>query len=1777
MKAYKNLSKKLLSCLLALVMLVSSVTVTLSVFADDTSAQADGVYTVTYESPAIPIYVGKMINLSDIEVEFAKGEAPVVGSAITWKSGEEEVKSITANEAGVTELVATVAADTTKTKTVYVVAAEEGEDFYLVDLDFEKDSNAFVASDWLVTRGTYKSGYDGVTGNASKQNFTNAHFPALNYYALDTGDSAFSKVITYADGKVTLSTIKGDNRRPLQFLYKNDILMDFSDYTLEAKVEHLNPMGRADYKYARYENIGFVTRANYATNPTYYTAETFSGIAEDTEDNGVYGTAEDTLESLNIMFHKDSGVSIFATHNNRNAVSGSSSTTSTSGDGDALHTLNSVTATNGDGTNIFTTSGDHLKTVTAGEGIADYTLGSDKIKTLTTVLKGEDIVYSVDGKVVLDTDAATIWQTKNTKDGGTAVYGETEGKSATYYSSQFSDYGTTEKGTVGFSIVDKSDNYNTYKALNVYSLKVKLNSDATTTLPKMSDITIVDPAAPAVGMYVNTKVNLSGLSIQLSDDITMLGADVTWSKGDIYDENNGFLDDSAKTFAAFKTGVYQLKATSGDNSANVYFIVNDAGNTDFYLVDLDLTNEANFNAEDWLVVAGTDASKKDGAASSNNSTPGYTNDGIRYRMYYYLLDTVNDTDFAGILGYDTAEGAMSITKKSGYLSRRPIQVLYDNAMLKDFSDYTVSADVQYDRDSVNTSAATRVAGVFNRFQSFGLITRADYVVTSTTEKYTATELAALGTTTDSVYTPPTDTGIYSASNTALVTGVHAYSALTMYSPSKENISGYASGTLNGVFTLADSTAFDYNSQADEFTVSNATAVEEYSLGYDNKKTFTIALDGSDLTYSLATNGGEAKTIFDSTDTDNIKKITYPWLASDQRGLVTSSADTGYSDRFDANGTTAAGTVGFSMADLEGMLIYNLKVKANNPVVLEGTEAEKPDVPTQLYMPVNHIFNPADIEELNGFTLAANSTDAAYIKEGNAIIATSTGKITFKKDLQEAIINVSEDSTSNDIDCTKIADNVFTISKNGDGQYVFTVDNADNIVPGSFKATAAGGSAALDYSVDSNGTTVDFTLDSKSTLLSYLSVEAEFVKELDKNYVIGQQINGENGLRFLNAVTDITSTESTKELDADNYKAVGIVIIPEVLRNNVEIKYENLPNILSEITFDEGGLPKQGTYQVTLSDGTNTAASKAQLIIFSKYQSTHGYYTQFAATLLQIPDNFKDTDITAAFFGLRTDNSATAPVVATTSYNAVYNRVYSYLTVTEDSGSYDLASLDTEELKPWFIGGTDHDLDNDASTSSISYDIGEEIVFIHVFQSKGTTRVDIKKDDPTTNCYGDYETVPQSGNIVYTDYIDHNVGDVWTYTTKMAGPGTVACDMFACEPGTTTRIIRTKGGSYYIRACTTALVDVENITQPITVDLTNENLTDDAKNINTAYGAMKTAFQAKADTVIAALENDKENLVSFLTTAAVGGTYSISNIVELKCLNVNTTTNVRNFSFVFATNEEVGTKTNTNNGLFEYFDSTLRPSTGVIGVNAAALSGTDAINVTVNSQGYGCEASVSKFGTDGIRVNMNTHGANAVDAAGFTALNKKPISEGGTQNFIKTETATEFANYTSTYQYGIIMRDYVALQVAEYIANINVSGRTVNTTVDGDSMGGWQSVMLAALDDTVDKATLRITWMCSVGAEEVGDITGWYQTKNYNKWLFNSVNAAQYASLNNSNLKEVTITAGLSDWTSPPAGVMALYNAYTGTGVTKTITFAQWNVHSAKISDNSVLSSITNAQ
>ena len=168
----KHMSKRTISVILALMVLLSSVAVAFSALAN----LANDPYVVALEKPAIPMQVGKTLDLSSVEVEFSEG-VTVPADQITWSTEEEAILLdtnsgyLTTFAQGVYALTATKTG-TTESKTVYALVNLDGAATYTIydytfsAADINAEGNDFKAdSEWdLVPSTTLANGSFVVNG-----------------------------------------------------------------------------------------------------------------------------------------------------------------------------------------------------------------------------------------------------------------------------------------------------------------------------------------------------------------------------------------------------------------------------------------------------------------------------------------------------------------------------------------------------------------------------------------------------------------------------------------------------------------------------------------------------------------------------------------------------------------------------------------------------------------------------------------------------------------------------------------------------------------------------------------------------------------------------------------------------------------------------------------------------------------------------------------------------------------------------------------------------------------------------------------------------------------------------------------------------------------------------------------------------------------------------------------------------------------------------------------------------------------------------------------------------------------------------------------------------------------------------------------------------------------------------------------------------------------------------------------------------------------------------
>lgn len=139
-----------------------------------------------------------------------------------------------------------------------------------------------------------------------------------------------------------------------------------------------------------------------------------------------------------------------------------------------------------------------------------------------------------------------------------------------------------------------------------------------------------------------------------------------------------------------------------------------------------------------------------------------------------------------------------------------------------------------------------------------------------------------------------------------------------------------------------------------------------------------------------------------------------------------------------------------------------------------------------------------------------------------------------------------------------------------------------------------------------------------------------------------------------------------------------------------------------------------------------------------------------------------------------------------------------------------------------------------------------------------------------------------------------------------------------------------------------------------------------------------------------------------------------------------------------------------------------------------------------------------------------------------------------------------ADPEKTYYAGMTYRLMRALEYLKTRPEWN--GRDL--TVTGGSQGALQSIWAAALVPGVSRCNISIPWNCDIGGTEVG--------RNRGDWYVKWVPALGYYDTCNMAPRipkscVVEVTAGLGDYTCPPTGVMAFYNALVAP---KSIVFTQ---------------------
>ena len=192
-----------------------------------------------------------------------------------------------------------------------------------------------------------------------------------------------------------------------------------------------------------------------------------------------------------------------------------------------------------------------------------------------------------------------------------------------------------------------------------------------------------------------------------------------------------------------------------------------------------------------------------------------------------------------------------------------------------------------------------------------------------------------------------------------------------------------------------------------------------------------------------------------------------------------------------------------------------------------------------------------------------------------------------------------------------------------------------------------------------------------------------------------------------------------------------------------------------------------------------------------------------------------------------------------------------------------------------------------------------------------------------------------------------------------------------------------------------------------------------------------------------------------------------------------------------------------------------------------------------------------YSSEEIVLNINAHGMK-LPAFGATdedlAALKESIRSNGKSYAFDPE---QNKDPETAYFNGMVLRVKRALQFLKALPAWN--GKDLRAS--GGSQGGLQTIWAAGCGEGVTKVSCSVPWCCDLGGETIGHIhDGWFVPWTPALGYYDPVNFARRVP----STCAVEITrAGLGDYTCPPVGVAALYNALS---CPKSIVWVQGSTH-----------------
>ncbi len=340
--------------------------------------------------------------------------------------------------------------------------------------------------------------------------------------------------------------------------------------------------------------------------------------------------------------------------------------------------------------------------------------------------------------------------------------------------------------------------------IELYSLSAKLNINENSTLPQMSEIVsdtyTINSAAPALPMYVGTKLDLNKVEVQIGDGYVS-GSELTWEQ-DASSEGKILVDNDTKCLYVMGAGRYKISAKNASGKQNVWVLANEKGDTDFALAKIDNSGATVYDANntDWIF-AGAAADSKANLMKKDWAATLAASDWLRN------VPSTNNQYF-GI--YD---GSM-------------IGMYFNTPILSDFTDYTVSVDM------------AQTDAIYNNSANFGIVVKANIDFNAELDS--------------SIYVNDTRSGMYLAQR--------RYGTMSISSFDKPYYATDVWGAVaKPLFSITNEQAKTTLAGTAHNSAENQASTYSILHNSKNYRTVTLKMEGNELEYKL-----DGVTVFDST-------------------------------------------------------------------------------------------------------------------------------------------------------------------------------------------------------------------------------------------------------------------------------------------------------------------------------------------------------------------------------------------------------------------------------------------------------------------------------------------------------------------------------------------------------------------------------------------------------------------------------------------------------------------------------------------------------------------------------------------------------------------------------------------------------------------------------------------------------------------------------------------------------------------------------------------------